>query len=74
MQEMHERYGWYFPGPIVRINPDELHIDDPEYYEEIYGSTTRKRDKYGPWVALAELPVQAFRLFDMIIIGCAAEP
>ena len=65
IHEMHERYGGYFlslkpqlicPGPIVRINPDELHIDDPEHYDEIYGSTTRKRDKYGPWVALAGTP------------------
>jgi cytochrome P450 len=69
IQEMHERYGWYFlplrpqlifTGPIVRINPDELHIDDPEYYDEIYGSTTRKRDKYGPWVALAGTPGASF--------------
>lgn len=24
------------PGPIVRINPSEVHIDDPEYFETIY--------------------------------------
>lgn len=47
-------------GAIIRINPNELHIDDPEYYDEIYGSATRKRDKYGPWVALASTPGASF--------------
>lgn len=23
-------------GPIIRINPNEVHIDDPEYYDTIY--------------------------------------
>ncbi|KAI1083476.1 cytochrome P450 [Whalleya microplaca] len=31
VRRMHEKY-----GPVVRINPNELHIDDPEYYSEIY--------------------------------------
>jgi hypothetical protein len=25
-------------GPIIRISPNELHIDEPEYYEELYSS------------------------------------
>lgn len=32
-------------GPIVRISPHELHISDPEYYEELY-SRSSPRDKY----------------------------
>ncbi|KAL8958202.1 MAG: hypothetical protein Q9193_004696 [Seirophora villosa] len=34
IKELHDRY-----GPIVRINPWELHIDDPDFYENIYGQS-----------------------------------
>ncbi|KAI0603273.1 cytochrome protein [Biscogniauxia sp. FL1348] len=42
IKRMHQKY-----GPIVRINPDELHIDDPEFYSEIYcqSSASRPIDK-----------------------------
>ena len=36
-----------WPGPIVRINPEELHIKDSDYYSIFYSGT---RDKYG-WAA-----------------------
>lgn len=41
IQEMHEKY-----GPIVRITPDELHINDPEYISELMPAGGRRRDKY----------------------------
>lgn len=38
IKRMHEKY-----GPVVRINPTELHVDDPNYYNEIYCNSTPSR-------------------------------
>ncbi|CZR56606.1 related to cytochrome P450 CYP3/CYP5/CYP6/CYP9 subfamilies [Phialocephala subalpina] len=46
LQSMHERY-----GPIVRITPYELHINDPEFYDDVYGSSMRRREKWPPFEA-----------------------
>ncbi|CZS92511.1 hypothetical protein WAI453_006722 [Rhynchosporium graminicola] len=39
IQELHRKY-----GPIIRITPTELHIDDPDFYEQLY-NRDGKRDK-----------------------------
>lgn len=31
----------YIKGPIIRINPWEIHISDPEFYDVVYSSNTR---------------------------------
>jgi cytochrome P450 len=42
VRELHEKY-----GPIVRINPYELHVDDPEFLDDIFtGPGPHKRDKW----------------------------
>lgn len=32
-------------GPIIRITPREIHIKDSNYYDEIYASSARRREK-----------------------------
>ncbi|KAI1763613.1 cytochrome P450 [Hypoxylon sp. FL1150] len=40
IEKMHEVY-----GPIVRVNPDEVHCNDAQFVDEIYAVGGRKRDK-----------------------------
>ncbi|KAL4941989.1 hypothetical protein BDV06DRAFT_235709 [Aspergillus oleicola] len=47
IERLHQRY-----GPVVRINPDELHIADPEFYHEIYSPPWKKQDKEKNYVRL----------------------
>ncbi|KAL2061080.1 hypothetical protein VTL71DRAFT_9132 [Oculimacula yallundae] len=38
--KLHQKY-----GPIIRINPDELHCNDPDFVKTVYPVSNRKRDK-----------------------------
>ncbi|KAF1949228.1 putative P450 monooxygenase [Byssothecium circinans] len=41
IQELHKRY-----GPVVRINPHELHISDPTFYDSVYVGPARRTEKW----------------------------
>ncbi|MCJ1247251.1 hypothetical protein MMC30_004465 [Trapelia coarctata] len=45
IKQLHEQY-----GPIIRINPYELHINDPDYYDEVYAGNSRRTNKWS-WTA-----------------------
>ena len=60
IKEMHEKYGTYtatylsssqaklFLGPIVRVTPDELHINEPLFYHELFVTGAVRRTNNYP--------------------------
>ncbi|KAL3424016.1 cytochrome P450 [Phlyctema vagabunda] len=54
IEKWHERY-----GPIIRVNPWEVHISDPEFYEVLY-STKSKHDKLERLKYRFGLPLSTF--------------
>ncbi|KAK2792149.1 hypothetical protein FQN52_003917 [Onygenales sp. PD_12] len=59
IERMHEKY-----GPIVRINPEELHIRDAEFFDEIYSAGNKKRHKYDKWAKMAGAPTSTSTTVD----------
>lgn len=44
LAELHEQY-----GPIIRISPYELHINDPDFYDELYVGASKRRSEIYDW-------------------------
>ena len=55
VQELHKQY-----GPIIRISPEEVHILDPDFYDEIYAGPSRKRDKWSFFCNAHGVPESSF--------------
>ncbi|KAF9889689.1 hypothetical protein FE257_006995 [Aspergillus nanangensis] len=54
IQRLHQRY-----GPVVRIKPFELHVQDADFYDTLYSGPMRKRDK-DPWFVYIGWPGAIF--------------
>ncbi|KAI4090565.1 MAG: hypothetical protein L6R37_007862 [Teloschistes peruensis] len=59
--DYHQKY-----GPVIRINPEEVHINDPDFYEELYvGSSRGKTNKwYWSMRMFGQSNVSAFDTLD----------
>ena len=53
-ERLHDIY-----GPIIRINPDELHVRDPTWYDELYAGPGQIRDKYPPATNAVGVPLSS---------------
>ena len=52
----------HLKGPIVRIKPNEVHCNDPEFVEVLFTGPLRKRDK-DPWLPRAMAGEFVYALF-----------
>ncbi|KAJ5718661.1 benzoate 4-monooxygenase cytochrome P450 [Penicillium malachiteum] len=65
LHNLHKKY-----GPIIRINPDDIHINDPYFFDQIYNQTNGRANKpprfaeaFGPYPAtIGTAPHELHRL------------
>ncbi|EXJ73188.1 uncharacterized protein A1O5_02948 [Cladophialophora psammophila CBS 110553] len=55
IKKLHEQY-----GPVVRINPAEVHFADPDFYDAIYAGPSQKRDKWSWFCRQFGIPDSTF--------------
>ena len=55
IRRMHEKY-----GPIIRISPNELHVDEPSFIDELYAHGGKKRDKFSYSTSQFGIPDSVF--------------
>ncbi|KAF2870695.1 cytochrome P450 [Massariosphaeria phaeospora] len=41
IQDLHDKY-----GPVVRINPQEIHVNDAAFYDSVYVGSSRRTEKW----------------------------
>jgi cytochrome P450 len=59
IRELHKQY-----GPIIRINPEEVHIHDAEFYDQIYAGAAHKRNKWSFFTNASGVQQSAFATDD----------
>lgn len=60
---LHEKY-----GPIIRVNPAELAIHDPDFYGEVYVSEARRKtDNYDVFCKGIDFDGKSFRSHDIAL-------
>lgn len=55
IQRMHEKY-----GPVVRISPEEIHVNEPSFIDELYAGGGKRRDKYPYYSGQFGIPDSVF--------------
>jgi len=56
---LHEKY-----GPIIRINPHELHVSPPDFYEKLYTGPGKRRHRWEWFTRQFGLPQSMFGSVD----------
>ncbi|OAA45062.1 Cytochrome P450 [Metarhizium rileyi] len=59
IMEMHQRY-----GPVVRINPWEVHVGEHNFHSDLYGGPTRPRQRWEFWTKQFGAPSSCLATID----------